>query len=75
MPIKQLLLVCYAEPFQAFAIHLADGRALTIPHPEFLSFSSSNRVVTVYDPHGSFDVIALALVTSLRVPVATHKDQ
>ncbi len=65
MPIKQLLLACYAEPFQAFVIHLADGRKLRVPHPEFLHFVSSNRVVRVYDANG-LDIVNLQLVTSLR---------
>ncbi len=67
MPIKQLLLACYAEPFQPFAIYLADGRLLRVPHPEFLHFMSSNRLVTVYSPIGSLDIVNLQLVTSLQI--------
>jgi hypothetical protein len=65
MPIRQLLMVCYAEPFQPFVIYLADGRTLRVPHPEFLYFVSSNRVVRVYDAEG-LDIVNLQLVTSLR---------
>ena len=65
MPIKQLLLACYAEPFKPFVIYLADSRTLRVPHPEFLHFVSSNRLIRVYDANG-LDIVNLQLVTSLR---------
>jgi len=56
-----------AEPFRPFVIHLADGRHVTVAHPEFLSRSPSGRSIIVYQPDESFNVIDLLLVTDLEV--------
>ena len=57
---------CFAEPFEPFSLHLADGRELRIPHPEFLGFTSSKWIIIVYGRDDSRDVVDLELVTTLR---------
>jgi hypothetical protein len=56
-----------AQPFRAFAIHLADGRSIPVKHREFALPSPSGRTVIVYQPDDSFDIIDMSLVTSPTV--------
>ena len=67
MTIEQLRNVHQARPFQPFAMHLANGRTLDVPHPDFLSHSPSGRTVIVHHDDESFSVIDLLLVTELEV--------
>jgi hypothetical protein len=55
-----------AQPFQPFDIHLADGRAITVDHPEFLAQSPTGRTISVGLPDGSHEIVDLLLVTSLK---------
>jgi hypothetical protein len=65
---RELLKAHRAQPFQAFTLHLADGRAFPVPHPEWMWMSpGSGRIVVVADGRGSFDLIDLLLVTSLEM--------
>ena len=67
MTIEQLRNLYYAEPFQPFNIHLADGQAIPVEHREFMASAPSGRTVIVYQPDDSFNVIDLLLVTDLEV--------
>ena len=67
MTIEHLRNVHQARPFRPFAIHLADGRTLDVPHAEFLSHSPTGRTVIVYHGDESFSIIDLLLVTELEV--------
>ena len=71
MTIEQLRNVYRAAPFQPFTIHLADGRALHVPHRDFLSHSPSGRIVIVYHPDDSFSIVDLLLVTEIEIQPAT----
>lgn len=66
MTIEQLRDMHAAKPFRPFNIHFADGRRLTIRHPEFLARSPSGRTAIVYGKNDHFEVIDLLLVTSLE---------
>lgn len=60
-----------AQPFEPFAIHLADGRSIPVRHPDFLARSVSGRTVTVEYDEDRSATIDLLLVTSLdRLPQA-----
>jgi hypothetical protein len=67
MTIQQLDNVHRAMPFRPFTIHMGDGRAFAVPHPEFLSRSPSGRTVIVYGNDDNFSVLDLLLVTELEV--------
>ncbi len=68
MTTRELLKVHRAQPFQPFALHLADGREFHVPHPEWMWMSpGSGRIAVVADGKGSFDLIDLLLVTSLEL--------
>jgi hypothetical protein len=66
MTIEALTRAYQTRPFRPFAFHLADGREVPVPHPEFLSFNPRGRTAIVMDERDGFDVIDLLLVTSLR---------
>jgi hypothetical protein len=56
-----------ANPFQPFSINLADGRALNVPHRDFISPSPNFRMVTVWHPDDSCDIVDLMLVIGFHV--------
>jgi len=66
MTIEQLGKMHQMRPFQPFDVHLADGRALPVDHPEFLSQSPTGRTIVVGLPDGTHEVVDLLLVTSLK---------
>jgi hypothetical protein len=67
MTIEQLRRAHRAQPFEPFALHLADGRKIDVAHPEFLAEFASGRTVIVTLPDDTWEVIDLLLVTSLHV--------
>jgi hypothetical protein len=70
--VAQIREVMNAQPFRPFTIHLVDGRSYSVPHPDFVSVSTSlrNRDLTVHDDDG-VHLIDLALV--VEVHPAPHK--
>jgi len=56
-----------AEPFRRFVLHLADGRKIGVEHREFMALDPKGRIVIVFQPDDSFNVIDLLLVTDLEV--------
>jgi hypothetical protein len=72
MTVSEFRNILGAQPFRAFAIHLADGRSIPVKHREFVLPSPSGRTVIVYQPDDSFDVIDMLLVTSLTVNGKKH---
>src|SRR5262245_10035992 len=43
MTLDQIRAAHFARPFRPFFLHLADGRTLHVPHPEFLAYSPAGR--------------------------------
>jgi hypothetical protein len=66
MTIEELQKMHGARPFHPFEIHLADGRTLTVEHPEFLARSPAGRTIAVGLPDGSHEIVDLLLVVSLK---------
>jgi hypothetical protein len=66
MTIEQIRQLHRAQPFHPFEIHLADGRSLPVPHPEFLAITPPGRTVIVTKKDGTFEIVDLLLVTTLR---------
>jgi hypothetical protein len=56
-----------AQPFRAFTVYLADGRAVAIPHQEYALLSPTGRTLIVYQDDGSFHVLDLMLATGVQV--------
>ena len=66
MTLEQLRKMHQTRPFQAFEIHLADGRALPVEHPEVLAITPPGRTIGVGLTDGTIEVVDLLLVTSLK---------
>jgi hypothetical protein len=66
MTIEQLREMHLARPFQPFDIHLADGRTLSVDHPEFLAQSRTGRTIAVSKPDDATEIVDLLLVVSLK---------
>lgn len=67
MTIEQIRQFYDAQPFQAFIIHLADGREISIPSREFMMAAPNGRTVAVYQADSTVNIIDLLLVTDLEV--------
>jgi hypothetical protein len=67
MTIERFKEFCAAQPFRAFVIHLADGRAVPVHRPDFIATAPSGRTVGVFQPDDTFNMIDLLLVTDLEV--------
>lgn len=66
MTVQQIRRMHQAQPFQPFDIHLADGRALSVRHPENLAITPLGRTIGVALPDGTIAAVDLLLVTSLK---------
>jgi len=67
MTIQELRKLYDAQPFRPFDMYLADGRKIPVKHPEFAALSPRGDTVVVYQTDGSFDIVDLFLITTLRV--------
>ncbi len=66
MTIGQLRKAQRAEPFRPFTISLADGRAFTVAHPEFIMIPpTATRTFVVAQPSEDYSIVDLQLVTTL----------
>ncbi len=61
-----------AEPFRPFIIHLADGRAISVVHREFIAAAPSGRTLAIYQPDDTFNLVDLLLVTDVEVKPAAN---
>ncbi len=58
-----------ATPFRPFALKLADGRTLVIPHRDFVGYAGG-RIVVVFDRTGDApEVVDLLLVVSISYEI------
>jgi hypothetical protein len=63
--IKELL---HAAPFQPFTVHMADGGALRIPHPDFAATLGTGRFLIICDENSeNYDLVDVVLVTRVTV--------
>ena len=65
MTVEQLRNALQAQPFRPFNLRMADGRALLVPHKEFLTMSPGGRTIIVFRPDESFSIVDLLLVNEL----------
>lgn len=67
--IDELKKVKDRRPFEAFHIHLADGRDLRIMHPDNVAWGPGETARVVVLVHeGGWEVIDPMLVTGVRIP-------
>jgi hypothetical protein len=56
-----------AEPFEPFQMRLPYGRALRVPHPEFVSLAPSGRIAIIWKGEGErYSTVDLLLVSDLE---------
>lgn len=70
MKLERLREVMHAAPFQPFTIHVADGRALPVPHPDFIAIMGAGRSIVVTSPTEkmpSYSIVDVPLITELEV--------
>jgi hypothetical protein len=67
MTVEQLKSTLHAQPFRPFTIHMGDGRAFYVKHPDFIARSPSGRTVIVYGDDESHSILDMLLVTELEV--------
>lgn len=63
MDIEGIRQALHKQPFDPFSMRLADGRALPIPHPDFVAVSPRRIIVVAED--GSWSVVEPILIVSL----------
>lgn len=54
-----------ARPFAPFAVHLADGRILKIPHPDFFYISPSGGRIFVVDAEENYHYLNPLVIVSV----------
>ncbi len=50
---KDMQFVIRTSPFKTFRLHLADGKSLRVPHPDFVLAGSSHLVIATENPGGA----------------------
>lgn len=50
---KDMRFVIRTSPFKTFRLHLADGKSLRAPHPDFVMAGSSHVVIATENPDGA----------------------
>jgi hypothetical protein len=63
MDLEGIRIALRRQPFEPFSIRLADGRALTVRHPEFVAVG--NRRVIFVAEDDSWSVIEPILIVSI----------
>jgi hypothetical protein len=56
-----------ARPFHRFILHLADGREIPVPHPEWMMFVPGTRLVHVAQRDSRVNIIDVLLVTDVEL--------
>jgi hypothetical protein len=72
MTIEKVRDFYHAQQFQPFVMHLADGRAIPVQHPEFIAAAPSGRTMTVYQSDDTLNIVDLLLVTDLEIKPNTN---
>ncbi len=73
MTIEQLRRAYDAQPFQPFALYLADGRVISVPHRDFMLVPpTAQRTIGVADAQGIIETIDLLLVVSIKPMGGEH---
>jgi hypothetical protein len=65
MDVNAIREALHARPFQVFRLRLADGRELTVPHPDFVAVSP-RRVVVINAADEATSILGPLLIVSLE---------
>jgi hypothetical protein len=72
MTTEQFRAMLHQQPFRAFTIRMADGRAFDVGHRDFVAMSPTGRTIIVYQDNDSFSVLDLLLMSGLQVANGHH---
>ncbi len=67
MAVERIKELYEATPFLPFVLHLADGRAISVHHREFIATAPSGRTLVVFQPDDHMHIIDLLLVTDVEL--------
>ena len=67
MTTEQFRNTLHQQPCRPFTIHMTDGRAFHVKHPDFVAQSPSGRTIIVFQTDESYSVLDLLLVSELEV--------
>jgi len=70
MDVDKLREAMHAAPFQPFTIHVADGRSIHVPHPDFVAIMGTGRTVFVtssVESTPSYYMIDVPLITQVEI--------
>ena len=70
MNLEYLRELHHAPQFKPLTLRIADGRKLTVPHPDFLSIDPAGHVVIVFSENGGFTVVDSELIAAVDIPAA-----
>jgi hypothetical protein len=65
MDINAIREALHRQPFRPFIMRLADGRALSVPHPDFVAVAGRSVIVTSVLQNESYSVVESLLIVSL----------
>ena len=75
MTSSQVVPFFFSEPFEPFAIHVADGRVFEVRHPDFATISQAGVGVWILHESGALEILDAALICSLRTIGPANLDQ
>jgi hypothetical protein len=67
MTTEQFRATLHQQPFRPFTIHMADGRAFDVPHPDFVALSRTGQSVIVFQNDENYSVLDLLLMSEIQV--------
>jgi hypothetical protein len=67
MTAEQFRNTLHLQPFRAFTIRMADGRAFEVARRDFVAMSPTGRTIIVYHNDEKFSVLDLLLMSELQV--------
>jgi hypothetical protein len=59
--------VIHAAPFRPFALCLADGSRVNVPHPDFIAYPPGERTAVVFGRDGSLHIVDVMLVAKIEI--------
>ncbi|MEM8873159.1 MAG: hypothetical protein AAGD32_02765 [Planctomycetota bacterium] len=65
----EIVTALHAEPFERFEVHLVDNRSYIVDHPDFLSRSPDNSMISIWTDESVSVRIPIEHVTSVTSPI------
>lgn len=72
---KEIRKLLTARPFQAFTVHLPEGRSVTVAHHDFAIISPDGRTLLAYETNSACNMIDVDLIASVEVGPPTTAQQ